>query len=125
MRPALVADLEIDAANPAVGSVRQRILRIASRTSVEALCEAAGIPYRVSGGNQPCVVMWDGPGHSYTVADNGERALAVDRHGLRGGRRERALRTLEILAYAFFDYAARESVVGRGYFIPPQEDGRR
>jgi len=115
----LVADLEIDSAHSAAGSARQRILHIASCTSVEALCAVAGIPYRVSDGNQPLVVMWDGPGHSYTISDNGRRVLAVDRHGLPRGRRERALRILEILAYGFFDYAARESIVGRDYFIPP------
>ena len=115
----LVADLEIDSACPAVGTVRRRILRRSRHTTVEVLCVAAGIRYRVAGANQSWVVLWDGPGHVYTLADNGDRVLAVDRTGLPRRKRERALPILEILAYGFFDYAARESIIGRGCFIPP------
>jgi hypothetical protein len=115
----LVADLEIDSARAAAGADRDRILLRSPRTTVEALCAVAGISYRVAGGNQPLVVLWGGPGHAYTVTDHGGRIFAVDRNGLPRLKRERALRVLEILAYGFFDYAARESIVGRGYFIPP------
>jgi hypothetical protein len=66
--------------------------------------------------------VWDGPGHAFTVADAGDRVLAVDRKGLPQNKRERALRILEILAYGFFDYAARECLIGKDYFIPPKSE---
>lgn len=120
------ADLWIPAPHAAGLGERTRMLRSTRRASVRAICESADIRYRVTGGHHPQVVLWRGPGHAYTTDDAGQRVYAIDRAGLPQSAAMRALRMLEILAYGFQDYAARESVVGRGYFAYPlgPEHGR-
>jgi len=120
------ADLWIPAPRAAGMDDRRRILRSTRRVSIREICEVAGIRYRVTGGRHPQAVQWSGPGHAYTTDDTGQRVYAIDRTGLPQAAQMRALRMLEILAYGFHDYAARESVVGRRYFVYPlaPEHGR-
>lgn len=125
MAPVASADLTIAAPRPLSGAGRLRALKSRQRTIVQ-FCERAGVRYRVTGGQPPSVALWDGPGHGFTVTDDGRRLYAVDRTGLPQRDPERALRVLEILAYGFQDYFARESVCGRGYYVYPvtPDDGR-
>lgn len=125
MGPRLAADLDMPAPRPLGGAERDRALRSHKRT-IASLCEGAGIRFRVTGGKQPRVAFWDGPGHGYTVTDDNERLYLVDRTGLPRQNPDRALRALEILAYCFQEYSARETVCGRGYFVYPltPEHGR-
>lgn len=86
------------------------------RTLVE-LCGVAEITLRVTGGQPPLVTLWEGPGHAYTVRDDLRRVYLVDRLGLPQGRAAQAFRILEIVAFGFNDYFARETLCGRGYFV--------
>jgi len=112
------ADLWIESPNPA-SSEERRVVVNARRTTVREICARAGVRYRVTGGHHPSVVLWNGPGHVSTVDCDNHRLYAIDRTGLPQSSGMRALRMLEILAYGFQDYAARESIVGRGYFAYP------
>jgi hypothetical protein len=125
MRFSLPADLDIASPQPLCGAERERALRC-RRTDVESLCRRAGIRYRVTGGRQPLVAFWNGPTHGYTVTPDSRRLYVIGRASLPRDDQERALRALEILAYGFHDYAARESVCGKDYFIYPvtPEHGR-
>lgn len=115
------SNLEIPAARPLGGAERERVIHLASTraTTIPALCDRANIRCRVSGGPQARVILWSGPGHSRTVDELGRIVYAVDRHGLPQCDPERAARILEVLAYGCFDYAARESICGRGIFVYP------
>lgn len=115
------SNLEIPAARPLRGDERERVLRRATTraTTVMALAQRAGIRCRVTGGPQAHVVLWNGPGHGHTVDDEQRVVYAINRTGLPQRDPERAARILEILAYGCFDYAARESVCGRGIFVFP------
>ncbi len=71
-------------------------------------------------------MLWNGPGHARTIDDEGNAIFAVDQTTLPQRGAERFFRILEILAYGCFDYGARESLCGRGFFVYPvtPEDGR-
>lgn len=90
------------------------------RTTVRALCEAAGIPCRVTSPHTPEVHLHQGTEHWI--------APGVAWVGVGGGAFEptplSALRVLEVLAHGFHDYAARESICGRGLFDAPAKPGR-
>lgn|GEM_PF-2237669 len=122
------ANLEILPARYARGSERQNILRRAKSRgqTVSALAECAGVRYRVTGGVEPRVVLWNGPGHARTIDDEGRTIFAIDQTALPQRGAERYLRIMEILAYGCFDYGARESLCGRGFFVYPvtPEHGR-
>lgn len=115
------SNLEINAARPLRDGERARVLRLAASraATIEDLSERAGIRCRVSGGPRPRIVLWNGPGHGRTVDDERRIVYAIDRNVLPQRDPERAARMLEVLAYGFFDYAARESVCGRGIFVYP------
>ncbi|MHB8178970.1 MAG: hypothetical protein ACYDA5_11820 [Vulcanimicrobiaceae bacterium] len=119
------ADLGISAPRVMRGVERERALGSRRRTTVAELCAQAGVRYRVSGGRPPRVVLWNRPS-GYTISETGEKIYAVDCAALPQQHPQRALRILEILAYGFQDYFARESVCGRGYFVYPvtPEHGR-
>jgi hypothetical protein len=74
----------------------------------------------------PKVVLWGEADHGYTVDDEGETVYAVSNRALPQRKQQRALKVLEILAFGFMDYVARESVCDRGYFVYPvtPEHGR-
>ena len=122
---ACAADLDIPSPLPLRGEERARVMRLRART-VQELCEWAHVRCRVSGGISPDVVFWDAPDHGHTVDENGAPRYAVSTRGLPQRKQQRALRVLEILAYGFQDYIARESVCGRGFFVFPvtPESGR-
>ncbi len=119
------ADLSISTPHVMRGDERERALRTRRRRTVADICAQAGVRYRVSGGSPPHVILWNRPS-GYTTAETGEKLYAIDCAGLPQQRPQRALRILEILAYGFQDYFARESVCGRGYFVYPvtPEHGR-
>ena len=90
-----------------------------ARTSVGDLCKAANVSMRVSGSQRRKIVCTTGDEHLYTgdtyyvgVGDTWKLS------------RTSALRVLEVLAYGFHDYVARECVCGRGLFVPPKPPGR-
>ena len=122
------ANLEITPARHARGSERQTIARRAKTRGqpVSTIAERAGIRYRVTGGNEAVVVLWNGSGHARTIDDEGRTVFAVDRTELPQRGTERYFRIMEILAYGCFDYGARESLCGRGFFVYPvtPEHGR-
>lgn len=122
------ANLEITAARHLRGIERQRVLRTAGTrgVSVGEIAAMAQVRYRVAGGTQPRVVLWNGPGNGRTVDDTGNVVYAVHRAGLPQRSPERQVRILEVLAYGCFDYGARESLCGRGIFVHPltPEHGR-
>ncbi len=60
--------------------------------------------------------------HAYPVGMPDEIGVALP--GYRGTPRD-ALRILEILAYGFMDYAAREALRGKGLFLPRARPGRK
>lgn len=116
MGPICSADLSIPSPLALRGDARLRALRSRDRRTVAELCAQAGVRYRVSGGRPPLVILWDHPS-GRTVTETGETLYAVDCGGLPQQHPQRALRVLEILAYGFQDYFARESVCGRGFFV--------
>jgi hypothetical protein len=119
------ANLDIPAAVPIYGPERVPALR-ARRSSIEDFCDRAGVRYRVTGGNSSSVALWDHAYHGIVVDESGERIYLVARAGLPQRNPERSLRVLEVLAYGFNDYFARQTVCNRGYFVWPvgPEHGR-
>lgn len=117
MHPPLEADLEIPAARVLFGEERERVLALPQLGTVSELCRRGDIRCRVTGGREAQVVLWNGPGHGITQSAQYRTVFAVDRAKLPPDNPERSLRILEILAYGCFDYAARESVCGRGFFV--------
>jgi hypothetical protein len=103
---------------PLRGSLRERAIRAAGRRalSLSDLVRRAGIRLRATGGPQPRIVLWNAP-HGRTVDSERRPLYAVNTSELPQRDPERAVRILEILAYGFFDYAARESVCERGIFV--------
>ena len=88
-----------------------------------ALCTLAGVPPRVSGPDlERRVHSLAQEPHAYPVGMPDEIGVALP--GYRGTPRD-ARRILEILAYGFLDYAAREAVRGQDLFRPTAQPGRR
>ncbi len=98
---------------------RARLLAHANRyaLTLAQLVERAGVRARVTGGAQCRVVLWSGPGHAVTLDEHRRPLYAVDGTRLPQRDPERAARILEVLAYGCRDYAARETVCGRGLFV--------
>lgn len=112
------ANLEIPAPTPLRGEDWKRAMRLPAR-SVQDICAVAQVRCRVSGAISPQVVLWNLPHHGYTEDELGVPRYAVSTQGLPQRKQQRALRVLEILAFGFQDYVARESVCGRVYFLFP------
>lgn len=92
--------------------------------TLRELCEAARIPCRVTAEGSRRILLHGGLDHhrspnAYFVG--GVRGV----HGSGAMGRVAALRALEVLAYSFMDYGARESVCGRGLFVAREPPGRR
>jgi len=99
---------------------RQKTLAV---LSYRALCDLAGVPSRVTGADMDRHVhILTGVQHIRPVGMPDEIGIAFPRY--RGSQPD-ALRILEILAYGFLDYAAREAVSGRGLFVPTAHRGRK
>lgn len=95
------------------GIARTRTLAV---ISYRELCDLAGVSSRVSGPDlDRRVHILTGEQHAYPVGCPDEIGVAFPDYQ---GTQTDALRILEILAYGFFDYAARETVRGRGLFSP-------
>ncbi len=90
-----------------------------ARVTLEDLCTVARIAMRVTGGPREAIVLHAGkdhyrePGYYYVGVGKPWRATRVQ-----------ALRALEVLAYGFHDYAARECVCHRGLFVATASGGR-
>ena len=86
--------------------------------TVKELCRRAGIPYRVSGGKtlwvaiDPLTVE-----HFRGLSSQGETVYVVGGKGLPDRDPDRSIRILEVLAYSFHDWASRECLCGRGFFV--------
>ena len=100
MLPAIFPDVEI-------------VKRIPTgrETTVTSLCEEAGIECRVTGpsAGRKIYLRSDLLSVSREPGPSGSVAIGIPD----GDRRARAILALGILAYAVFDYAARESMRGR------------
>ena len=98
---------------PAIFPDVQIVKRIpnGSETTVSSLCEEAGIECRVTGpsAGRKIYLRNDRMSVSREPGSSGPVAIGIPD----GGRKERAILALGILAYAVFDYAARESMRGR------------
>ncbi|HEV3155930.1 MAG TPA: hypothetical protein VGZ00_01150 [Candidatus Baltobacteraceae bacterium] len=117
MHAPLEADQEIPAARVLFDEERERVLALPQVGTVPDLCRQAEIRCMVTGGPQVGVVLWDGPGHGVTQTMQGQTIYAIEQGALPPNDPERALRIMEVLAFGCFDYVARESVCGRGYFV--------
>lgn len=89
--------------------------------TLDELCRAAGIPCRVTIGEPTVIELHVGNDHyrypgAYLVGIGARLGKKIDRIT--------ALRILEILAYGFFDYGARECICGRGLFVAVLPVGR-
>ena len=113
-------------APPLIGRSRAKVLQGRSTSTVRAICARASVRCRVFGGPSIVVIYRRAGGHGYTFDDEGVRHYVIDRSLLPQRDPERAVRELELLAYVFHDYAARETVCGRGIFVYPvgPEHGR-
>ena len=121
------ANLDIPSAIHLFGDERLLALRPkAKRYTVKELCERAQIRNRATGGPQPIIFLWNKPHHGQTIRDNAQRVYAISSRSLPQCDPERSLRLLEILAHGFHDYAAREALCGRGFFVAEvsPDDGR-
>jgi hypothetical protein len=100
MLPAIFPDVEIVKRIPA-----------GRETTVTSLCEEAGIECRVTGpsAERKIYLRSDLLSISREPGPSGSVAIGIPD----GDRRERAILALGVLAYAVFDYAARESMRGR------------
>ncbi len=84
--------------------------------SIRELCTRAGIPLRVSGADvdRPRIlVSGEFPTAKARLSD-GRWIQVISAEDIPADFP--ALRTMEILAYGFFDYAARECLCHRGFF---------
>ena len=100
MLPAIFPDVEIVKKIPA-----------GRETTVSSLCEAAGIECRVTGPSAGRKIYLRSDRMSVAREPGSSGSVAI---GLPDGdRKEQAILALGILAYAVFDYAARESMRGR------------
>lgn len=89
---------------------------LADGITVSDLCDKAHIRYCVTGGRQPLVLLDNKiDGHIKTQI-NGESVYIVSSKSICTDEPERSLRILEVLAYAFHDYTARESVCFKNLF---------
>jgi hypothetical protein len=120
----LEADLTIPTARVLFGEERERVLAQPQVGTISELCRRAGIRCRVTGGPQARIVLWDGPGHGRTRTLRYATVYAVDQGKLPPDDPERSMRILEVLAFGCLDYAARESVCGRGYFFVGEKSTR-
>jgi hypothetical protein len=83
----------------------------------------AGVSPRVSGPDlDRSVHILSGEQHAYPVSQPDEMGVAFQAYR---GTESDTLRILEILAYGFQDYAAREALRGRGLFVPAAPSGRK
>ena len=98
---------------------------VIQQLTLNELCQAAKICCRVTGGSQnsKTVFIFEGDGNLQVGAIPWSQAYVGVQRGWRLGQAE-ALRVLETLAYAFYDYAARECVSFRGLFVPRRPTGR-
>lgn len=87
------------------------------------LCSAAGIRPRVSGANLVRTIVVTNWGEGLRLVDAPDK-LVVALPGFKKGDQHSAMTVLEMLAYGFQDYAAREALCGRGFFVPPRKAGR-
>ena len=90
-----------------------------ARVTLRELCALAGIPVRATSAHTPRIFL-----HRHGTSYRSEGAYHVGLGRPRFSGRRDALRVLEILAHGFHDYAARETVCGRGLFVPPRLRGR-
>jgi len=96
----------------------ERITRNAiDETTYKGLCRIPGLDPRVSGPDLDRRILILGGDECFRVVDD-PSILVV---GIPNWSRtpSDALRALEVLAYGFHDYCARESVCGRGLFRTP------
>jgi hypothetical protein len=85
---------------------------------VEDLCDSAGIPYRVTGGFPPLVVLLQDGGHVRGRLREGRECFVVDTSAMPAVDPVRSMRILELLVRGFGCYEAQESLCDQGYFSP-------
>lgn len=86
--------------------------------NVKQLCADAGIPYRVSGGRQADIFIDKRSELNLATIDNtGKKIYLIGTKNSKTTGAESAVRLLETLAYAYFDYAARESVISARLWV--------
>ena len=105
--------------SPQVLAEAERPPKEFARFSLNALCELAGVPPRVTGGTTPEIALHAGVDH-FTHSNRfyvgvGPRWKAS---------RAKVLFVLEVLAHGFHDYAAREAICSQGLFHAPLKRGR-
>lgn len=98
--------------------------------TLESLCEKAGVDCRVTGPSAQiavslekglsCHERWKCPEHQGEIPPPHQVYRVSLDHIKMSDPDEIHMRVIEALAYGFLDYAARETLCGRGYFIKPQ-----
>lgn len=86
--------------------------------SLKQMCEQAGWRYNLTGSFEPRIFVGStGFGHKQ-FSIHGQKYFFIDKQMIAKGQENDPRRWLEVLAYSFFDYRARE--VCRGKFGPPE-----
>ena len=91
------------------------------KITYQDLCRRAGVRCRISGEDLRRTIVLARQGESVRIVGNPDTLRVVANES---NAEKQALRALEVLAYGFHDYAAREAVCGRGYFRPLPPPGR-
>lgn len=85
--------------------------------TVASLCDVSGIKYRVSGGVRADIYIDDESLINIrSLMPDGKPIYVIGTYGITKDENERLIRILEILAYAFHDYAAKESLISARVF---------
>lgn len=94
--------------------------------SVRDLCEQAGIPCRAFGHNAELkmIVLIDSENDFLTIEDDGPFYSVGKKTITEADAADVALRVLEVMAYTFQEYSARECLNRQGYFVAPPDAWR-
>lgn len=95
--------------------------------SVKDLCEWAGIPCRAFGhyADLKMIAMIDSSDNFLKIEDDGPFYSVGRRSISESNQADIALRVLEIMAYTFKEYSARECLNGQRLFIAPHNSYRK
>lgn len=119
MRTPLVGNLSLDAKKWG----KPEPLTRDDACSVKDLCERAGIPCRAFGHHADfkMIVMIDSDDNFLIIEDDGPFYSIGRKTIVETEPADVALRMLEIMAYTFHEYSARECLNHQGFFVAPPD----
>lgn len=94
--------------------------------SIKELCEQAGIPCRVTGHNADLkmIALIDSENDFIIMEDDGPFYSVGKKTIPETDSADIALRILEVMAYTFHEYSARECLNHQGFFVAPPDAWR-